>query len=80
MLSSPTNDIEWRQAKLSVSNGGLGLRSCERHSGVAYIGSLNLSMEVFSQIRGSGEDIEWAPRYSIERGAVSARVGVMGPG
>ena len=56
------------------------MRSCERHSGVAYIGSLNLSMKVFSQIRGSGEDIEWALRYSIERGAVSIRVGVIGPG
>ena len=37
-------------------------------------------MEVFSQIRGSSEDIEWALRYSIECGAVSAKVGVMGPG
>ena len=39
----PTADLTWQQAQLSLSHGGLGLRSVSHHSSAAYIASLCFS-------------------------------------
>ena len=36
----PASNLTWQQAQLSLSHGGLGLRSVSHHSSVAYIASL----------------------------------------
>ena len=38
-----TSDIDWMQAQLSLSRGGLGLRSLSCHSAAAYLASLSSS-------------------------------------
>ena len=35
-----TTDVAWQQAQLSLSRGGLGMRSLSRHSPAAFIASL----------------------------------------
>ena len=36
MLGTPSTDLQWAQAKLPVSQGGLGLRAAEDHAPAAY--------------------------------------------
>ena len=38
--AAPVSNLTWQQAQLSLSHGGLGLRSVSHHSSAAYIASL----------------------------------------
>ena len=56
-LGSSINDVEWCQATLPVSSGGLGMRSAEDHCHAAYISSLLGSQDLKLQIlRRSSEE------------------------
>ena len=48
ILGCPVNDLQWSQAKLPVSMGGLGLRAAEDHAPAAFISSL-LSSQALKQ-------------------------------
>ena len=44
-----TSDIDWMQAQLSLSRGGLGLRSLSCHSTAAYLASLSRCSSAFDK-------------------------------
>ena len=59
ILGSPVDDIQWFQAKLPVSMGGLGLRAAEDHGPGAYVTSFLSSQPLRQDILGhTGEEDE----------------------
>ena len=56
ILGAPLTDSQWVQASLPISKGGLGLRSAERHSSVAFLASLVASQPLVEFMRGEGEE------------------------
>jgi hypothetical protein len=40
VLQKPTDERGWKQAQLSIADGGLGLRNPGRHAGAAYVASV----------------------------------------
>ena len=61
ILGSPLNDLQWTQATLPVSKGGLGLRASSDHAPAAYIISLLSSQDLMERILGQ----ECPPTVSI---------------
>ena len=53
-----TTDKAWLQAQLSLSRGGLGLRSLSHHSSAAYIASLSASGQGFTDDRHLNHSIQ----------------------
>merc|ERR1712215_337616 len=49
-IGCPLNESSRIQASIPVSMGGFGLRSASRHSSPSYIGSLNFSNNLLSDI------------------------------
>ena len=50
ILGSPLTDLQWQQAKLPVSMGGMGLRAAEDHSAAAYCTSFLLSQPLIRDL------------------------------
>merc|ERR1712081_36064 len=50
ILGSPLGDKEWHQATLSVSAGGAGLRSAQKHAPAAYVSSVLSSTDLVCSI------------------------------
>ena len=50
--------VAWQQAQLSLSRGGLGLRSLSEHSSAAYISSLSASGVCSSSCKHLAESIK----------------------
>ena len=53
-----TPNVTWQQAQLSLSRGGLGLRSLSEHSSAAYIFSLSASGVCSSSCKQLAESIK----------------------
>ena len=53
-----TPNVAWQQAQLSLSRGGLGLRSLSEHSSAAYISSLSASGVCSSSCKHLAESIK----------------------
>ena len=56
ILGTPLNDLQWRQAKLPVSLGGMGLRAALDHGAAAYATSYLQSQPMVKQLLGAEED------------------------
>ena len=56
ILGSPLSDLQWLQATLPVSKGGLGLRASSDHCFAAYVLSLLASQDLKGQILGLGSE------------------------
>ena len=53
ILGAPLTDIQWSQAVLPVSLGGVGLRSSTDHAAAAYISSFLSALDLKEQILGA---------------------------
>ena len=56
ILGVPLNDLQWRQAKLPVHLGGMGLRAAMDHGAAAYSTSLLQSQPLVRQLLNAAED------------------------
>ena len=56
ILGAPLTDLEWAQAKLPVSMGGMGLRAAEDHGAAAYASSYLSSLPLSREIRSTAEE------------------------
>ena len=58
IVGTPLSDLQWVQAVLPVSMGGLGLRASSDHAGVAYTSSFLASLDLKEQILGIEEEAD----------------------
>ena len=56
ILGAPLNELQWRQSKLPVHLGGMGLRAAMDHGAAAYATSLLQSQPLISQLLNTTED------------------------
>ena len=56
ILGCPLNDLQWRQAKLPISLGGMGLRAALDHGAAAYATSYLQSQRMVGQLLDATED------------------------
>ena len=56
IVGSPLSDLQWAQAVLPVSMGGLGLRASYDHAPAAYSSSFLASLDLKDQILGVGDE------------------------
>ena len=61
ILGSPVPDLQWQQAKLPVSMGGLGLRAAEDHAPAAYATSYIASQPLVRQLLGTQHNRKQLP-------------------
>ena len=75
ILGAALTDLQWRQASLPVSMGGLGLRGAEEHGPGLYCSSVTSSLSLARTLQGIHQDSR-TPLSQDVLAAVSARVGV----
>ena len=75
ILGAALTDLQWRQASLPVSMGGLGLRGAEEHGPGLYCSSVTSSLSLARTLQGIQQDSR-TPLSQDVLAAVSARVGV----
>ena len=56
ILGAPLDDLQWRQAKLPVALGGMGLRAAMDHGAAAFSTSLLQSQPMVRQLLNTAED------------------------
>ena len=61
ILGAPLDDLSWRQAKLPVQHGGMGLRAAMDHGAAAYSTSFLQSQPMVKQLLNVTDDDELAP-------------------
>ena len=61
ILGVPPTDVQWLQAKLPVTMGGLGLRAAEEHGPAAYASSYLSSLPLLRSLRQFPEDSPSVP-------------------
>ena len=58
ILGAPLNNLQWDQAKLPVSLGGMGLRAADDHGAAAYATSFLQSQPLVGQLLGATDTEE----------------------
>ena len=56
IIGAPLSDLQWRQAKIPIHLGGIGLRAAMDHGAAAYATSLLQSQPLVSQLLSTPED------------------------
>ena len=76
ILGAALTDLQWRQASLPVSMGGLGLRGAEEHGPGLYCSSVTSSLSLARTLQGIQQDSTTPNPLSQDvLAAVSAQVG-----
>ena len=67
ILGAPLPPLQWDQASLPISMGGLGLRRAEKHGSAAYLASVGDSSWLVQEIRGPlGVEVEDEGEEEVE--------------
>ena len=56
ILGAPVNELQWLQAKLPLSMGGMGLRGAEDHAAGSHVSSLLSSFTLSRKLQGGEDD------------------------
>ena len=75
ILGAPLNDLQWDQAKLPVSLGGMGLRAADDHGAAAYSTSFLQSQPLVGQLLGVTDTEEPPPLSPTVLATLSLKLG-----